>query len=82
MGHNFARFGSVGANGKMRTSKDEYINPLGLKILLGQNEQSEEFIKTNRLKLYNGYDYQNQCWIHNGERDTRTLEELKAAINN
>ena len=29
-------------------------------------------------KLYNGYDYENQYWVHKGERDTRTLEELQA----
>lgn len=64
----------------MRTSKDEYINPLGQKIQLSQNEQSLDFIKANGLKIYNGYDYNKQCWIFNGERDTRTLEELKQAL--
>ena len=64
----------------MRTSKDEYINPLGQLIQLGQSEQSLDFIKANGLKIYNGYDYVNQCWVHNGERDTRTIEELRASI--
>jgi hypothetical protein len=30
--------------------------------------------------LWNGYDYDNQCWIHEGKRDTRTLEELQATF--
>ena len=64
----------------MRMSRDEYVNPLGAKILLGQNEQSQEFIKEHRLKLYNGYDYVNQCWIHNGKKDERSLEELRAGM--
>lgn len=62
----------------MRTSRDEYINPLGRLIMLHNNShQSTEFIKEHKLKLYNGYDYENQYWVHNGKRDTRTLEELK-----
>ena len=66
----------------MRTSKDEYINPAGRLIMLPNNKyQSQEFIKEHKLKLYNGYDYENQCWIYKGKKDTRTLEELKAATN-
>lgn len=30
--------------------------------------------------LWNGYDYQNQYWVHEGKRDTRSLEELQAAM--
>lgn len=65
----------------MRTSKDEYISPLGKLIILGQSEQSAEFIKENNLKLYNGYDYERQYWVYKGERDTRTLEELKTSVS-
>ncbi len=64
----------------MRTSKDEYINPLGQIILLSQSEQSEEFIKKQGLKLYNGYDYKNQYWVFNGAKDNRTIEELRAIL--
>ena len=65
----------------MRTSKDVYKNPLGRLItLLNNSEQSDEFIKAHGLKLWNGYDYKNQYWVHNGERDTRTLDELKAEM--
>lgn len=30
--------------------------------------------------LWNVYDYKNQYWVHEGKRDTRTLEELQASI--
>lgn len=66
----------------MRTSKDQFINPLGQLINLGQNEQSREFIKEHGLKLWNGYDYDRQMWIRNGAEDTRTIEELRADIDN
>lgn len=30
--------------------------------------------------LYHGYDYENQYWVYEGKRDTRTLEEIKNAL--
>ena len=30
--------------------------------------------------LWNGYDYVMQCWVFEGKRDTRTLEELQEAM--
>ena len=59
----------------MRTSKDEYKMPNGEIVAISQIEQPPE-----GARIWNGYDYINQCWIFNGERDTRTLEELKAAM--
>lgn len=61
----------------MRTSKDIYVNSLGQFILLGQNEQTREFIKKKKLKIWSGFDYDKQEWIFEGKKDTRTLEELK-----
>lgn len=31
--------------------------------------------------LWNGYDYDKQYWVHEGKRDTRTVEELRASLN-
>lgn len=30
--------------------------------------------------LWNGFDYVLQCWIFEGKKDVRTLEELREAI--
>lgn len=64
----------------MRTSRDVYKNALGALIQLSQNEQSREFIAAHGLTLWSGYDYDRQEWVHEGKKDTRTLEELRASI--
>jgi len=61
----------------MRTSKDEYILPSGEIITLSQDQQVPE-----NAKIYNGYDYQNQCWIFKGEKDNRTIDEIKSLLEN
>ncbi len=59
----------------MRTSKDEYKLPTGEVVALSQNEQPP-----TGARIWNGYDYQRQYWVRNGERDTRTLEQLRSDI--
>ena len=59
----------------MRTSKDEYKLLTGEIVAISQSEQPPE-----GARIWNGYDYEKQCWIFNGEHDTRTLEELKASL--
>lgn len=59
----------------MRKSNDEYRLPTGEIVSVSQwdiNELPED------AKLWNGYDYENQYWVHEGKRDMRTLEELRA----
>ncbi|MCX6724220.1 MAG: hypothetical protein NT155_03575 [Candidatus Staskawiczbacteria bacterium] len=58
----------------MRTSNDEYILPDGKIISLGQDQQPPK-----EARIWNGYDYQNQYWVYQGKRDTRTLTELRAS---
>ena len=58
----------------MRTSNDEYILPDGKIISLGQDQKPPQ-----EAKIWNGYDYQNQYWVYQGKRDTRTLAELRAS---
>jgi len=60
----------------MRTSSDEYILPSG--EIIAVNQTTEPPLNA---KLYNGYDYVNQYWVFKGQRDTRTLEQLKASLN-
>jgi hypothetical protein len=55
----------------MRTSKDEYIFSNGVKILVSCDEKPPA-----GAKLFNGFDYQNQQWVHNGVKDIRTLVQL------
>lgn len=60
----------------MRTSKDEYILPGGEIVALSQDEQVPE-----NAKIYNGYDYHNQCWMFEGKKDVRTLEQLQDSVD-
>ena len=60
----------------MRISKDEYKLSSGEIIALSQDEQPPQ-----GAQIWNGYDYHNQYWVFNGQRDTRTLEELQQALN-
>ena len=61
----------------MRKSQDQYITADGQIVTLALDAP-----KPPGLILWNGYDYENQYWVHNGKRDTRTIEELKTAIAN
>jgi len=56
----------------MRTSNDEYRLPDNTIISINQNTQPPK-----NAVIWNGYDYQNQYWVLQGKRDTRTLEELQ-----
>lgn len=58
-----------------RTSKDEYVLPTGEHIFVG----GQDTVPAGAT-LWNGYDYGKQEWIYQGKRDTRSLEELRAAI--
>lgn len=40
----------------------------------------EEVVKDGGV-LWNGYDYKKQEWVYQGQKDVRTLEELRAAIS-
>lgn len=57
----------------MRTSKDQYKTIDGAIIEVGCNEQPPE-----GATIWNGYDYQKQCWIFEGQKDERSLEQLQA----
>ena len=59
----------------MRTSKDEYKLTTGEIVAVSQSEQPPQ-----GGRIWNGYDYRNQYWVHEGERDARTLDELKRAL--
>ena len=58
----------------MRTSKDIYKLADGRLKAFSQDEQPPE-----GATLWSGYDYQKQCWIFEGKKDERTLEQLQAA---
>lgn len=60
----------------MRTSKDQYKLPSGEIVSISQMERPPQ-----GAVIWNGYDYQNQVWVFQGKKDTRTLEELKASIS-
>ena len=59
----------------MRTSKDEYKTKEGNIIAVSQDVKPPE-----GSKIWNGYDYKNQYWVYQGEKDKRTLKELYQAI--
>ena len=59
----------------MRTSKDIYKTKSGELYEVGGGELPPPF-----SKIYTGYDYQNQCWMFEGKKDTRTLEQLQNSI--
>lgn len=59
----------------MRMSKDEYILPNGEIIALSQDKQPPK-----DAKIYNGFDYKNQCWIFEGKKDNRTIKELEESL--
>ena len=59
----------------MRKSGDEYKLPNGEIVGVSLSEKPPQ-----GARIWNGYDYENQYWVYNGVRDTRTLEELRAAI--
>lgn len=59
----------------MRTSANQY------RLLDGQIVTAHDIAELpSGAKLWNGYDYEQQFWVYKGERDTRTLEELRASI--
>ena len=62
-------------NNTMRTSTNQYRLPTGELVY----QHDERNLPTGAI-LWNGYDYEKQCWIYKGERDTRTLEELRESI--
>jgi hypothetical protein len=63
----------------MRKSCDQYRLPNGVIVNCTSAEIEKEILKDGGV-LYNGYDYQKQYWVYKGERDTRTLEELRQAM--
>lgn len=58
-----------------RTSNDQYKLVTGEIIELNQMQEVPQ-----GAILWNGYDYEKQYWVYNGERDTRTLEELQSSL--
>lgn len=54
-----------------RLSKDEYKLADGSSVFVGGMDEVPE-----GATLWRGYDYKNQYWVINGERDTRTLEDM------
>jgi len=56
----------------MRTSNDIYRKKDGSFISINQNTEPPK-----DAVIWNGYDYQNQYWVFNGEKDNRTLKDLK-----
>ena len=44
------------------------------------SRQSNDLYKiVNGVKvLWHGYDYEKQCWVYEGEKDIRTLEQLQS----
>ena len=61
----------------MRTSNDTYKLLDGSYIEINQSTNPPV-----GAKIWNGYDYKNQYWVFNGKKDTRTLEEVRLALNN
>jgi hypothetical protein len=59
----------------MRTSKDIWLLLSGELIALSQDEKPPQ-----GATVWNGYDYALQCWIFEGRRDTRSIEELRATV--
>lgn len=60
----------------MRTSKDIWILPNGEKVSIDQMTEPP-----TGATVYDGYDYEKQCWMYHGEKDTRTIEQIRATIN-
>lgn len=60
----------------MRTSNDEYKLPNGEIVSINQMTKPPQ-----GAIIQNGYDYEKQCWIHNGRKDTRTPKQLQASID-
>lgn len=59
----------------MRTSNDIY------KLLDGTFVSIDQMTEPPQgAVIWKGYDYTNQYWVHNGQKDTRTLEQLSDAI--
>ena len=64
----------------MRTSCDQYKLPKGQVVNAPTEDIKQEILKDGGI-LWKGYDYDNQYWVFEGKRDTRTLEELQASID-
>lgn len=62
-----------------RKSCDQYRLPSGIVVNVPTAAILDEVLKDGGV-LWNGYDYKRQFWVYKGERDVRTLEELRAAI--
>lgn len=60
----------------MRTSCDQYKTIDGNIINVGGMDLPPE-----GSTLWNGFDYDNQYWVYNGQKDTRTMEELQTELN-
>jgi len=58
----------------MRTSKDIYKMANGKLLSFDQMTEIPQ-----GATIWSGYDYENQEWVFEGKKDTRTLEELKQA---
>jgi len=60
----------------MRRGKDEYKTRAGRIVVVSLDEEPPP-----GSTLWNGYNYTTQQWIHHGEKDTRTIQELRAEID-
>ena len=60
---------------KIKKFKDIYKLANGKLMAFGQGVYIPQ-----GAKLWNGYNYKNQCWIYHGKKDTRTLEEIGRKI--
>lgn len=63
----------------MRKSCDQYRLPHGVIVNAPTEAIRQEILKDGGV-LWNGYDYDQQHWVYQGKKDTRTLEELRAAM--
>ena len=65
----------------MRMSADEYILPSGEIVAVEPNVSAEVQVLYPNAKLWNGYNYERQEWVFKGQKDIRTLAELKASLS-
>lgn len=62
-----------------RVSCDQYKTPAGELVNITSRALADTAYR-QKWQLWNGYDYVRQEWVHEGKKDTRTLEELRAAM--
>ena len=59
----------------MRQSQDIYKTVSGELVTISPMEQPPA-----GSQIWNGYDYENQCWVFEGKMDTRTIEQLRESV--